>query len=75
MTVGWHPSVRAVLEEQSIDESQLLPIRSTRPQNVTVLRDRDDVNVVILLGDALHANTALIDAQILVQLQHFPFLN
>ncbi|PWN91835.1 hypothetical protein FA10DRAFT_265671 [Acaromyces ingoldii] len=77
MTVGWHPSVRAVLEEQSIDESQLLPIRSTRPQDVTLLRNRDDLNVVILLGDALHAmtpaggsgaNTALIDAQLLVQL-------
>lgn len=65
---GWHPELRALVEESDPDNSALLSIRVVEP------RERWASGPVTLLGDAIHAtsptggngaNTALRDADLL----------
>ena len=65
---GWHPDLRALIEQADPDNSTLLSIRVVEP------RDRWAPGPVTLLGDAIHAtsptggngaNTALRDADVL----------
>ncbi|CDR02759.1 oxidoreductase [Streptomyces iranensis] len=65
---GWHPDLRALIEQADPDNSTLLPIRVVEP------RERWTPGPVTLLGDAIHAtsptggngaNTALRDADLL----------
>jgi len=65
---GWHPDVRALVEQSDPDNSTLLSIRVVEP------RERWTPGPVTLLGDAIHAtsptggngaNTALRDADLL----------
>ena len=68
MMDGWHPDLRALVEQGDPDNSALLGIRVVRP------RERWSPGPVTLLGDAIHAtsptggngaNTALRDADLL----------
>lgn len=65
---GWHPDLRALIEQADPDNSTLLSIRVVEP------RDRWTPGPVTVLGDAIHAtsptggngaNTALRDADLL----------
>lgn len=65
---GWHPDLRALIEQADPDNSTLLSIRVVQP------RERWTPGPVTLLGDAIHAtsptggngaNTALRDADLL----------
>ncbi|BDM70065.1 hypothetical protein HEK616_35520 [Streptomyces nigrescens] len=65
---GWHPDLRALIEQADPDNSTLLSIRVVEP------RERWAPGPVTLLGDAIHAtsptggngaNTALRDADLL----------
>ncbi|AHH95753.1 FAD-dependent oxidoreductase [Kutzneria albida] len=65
---GWHPDLRAIIEQSDPDNSTLLSIRVVEP------RERWAPGPVTLLGDAIHAtsptggngaNTALRDADLL----------
>jgi 2-polyprenyl-6-methoxyphenol hydroxylase-like FAD-dependent oxidoreductase len=67
-TEGWHPDLRALIDQADPDNSTLLSIRVVEP------RDRWTPGPVTLLGDAIHAtsptggngaNTALRDADLL----------
>ncbi|MFF4115573.1 FAD-dependent oxidoreductase [Streptomyces sp. NPDC001714] len=67
-TAGWHPELRALIEQADPDDSALLSIRVVRPG------PRWASGPVTLLGDAIHAasptggngaNTALRDADLL----------
>jgi 2-polyprenyl-6-methoxyphenol hydroxylase-like FAD-dependent oxidoreductase len=67
-TEGWHPDLRALIEQADPDNSTLLSIRVVEP------RERWAPGPVTLLGDAIHAtsptggngaNTALRDADLL----------
>lgn len=67
-TEGWHPDLRALIEQSDPDNSTLLSIRVVEP------RERWAPGPVTLLGDAIHAtsptggngaNTALRDADLL----------
>ncbi|WP_369372789.1 FAD-dependent oxidoreductase [Streptomyces sp. cg36] len=67
-TEGWHPQLRALVEQADPDNSTLLSIRVVEP------RERWAPGPVTLLGDAVHAtsptggngaNTALRDADVL----------
>ncbi len=67
-TEGWHPDLRALVEQSDPDNSTLLSIRVVEP------RERWAPGPVTLLGDAIHAtsptggngaNTALRDADLL----------